>query len=142
MNEYTERLHGDYLKIYHQLEMISENFSFFLNDDDYFKISMLNDALDLLLEAESHHKDVKLIFGDDLSQYVYERYKECMTHQFSYSIMAISFVIILMIMNSMFPNLFSFHYLETEYYIFFCFLLSLKDYTGSIIFFVFISYLN
>lgn len=112
------QLHDEYLQTYQKIELLCHNLSFFMNDDGYFQITMQDEALDLLLEAQAHQQPVEYVFGDNLQTFIYERYKECLYYDFSYGYMGIIFVFLLYFMDMIFPQLFLYHYVETEYYMF------------------------
>lgn len=119
--ELKNQLHDKYLQTYQKIELLCRNLSFFMNNDDYFQVTMQEDALDLLLEAQTHQQPVEYVFGDNLCLSIYERYKECLYYSFSYGNFAIIFITMLYFMDLAFPRLFLYHYIETEYYVFMLF---------------------
>ena len=69
MEKYEKQLTGEYLEKYEEIEALCQNFSFFMNDDDYYKIVILNETLDLLLEAQQHHLPVSYVLGHDFQMF-------------------------------------------------------------------------
>lgn len=118
MEKYEKQLTGEYLEKYEEIEALCQNLSFFMNDDDYYKIVILNETLDLLLEAQQHHQPVSYVLGHDLQKFIYLRYKECSQYSFSYGNMGIIFFGVFCLFKYLFPNAFTYHLMETEYYVF------------------------
>lgn len=114
---YERKLKGKYLDAYDYIKIICKNLTFFMNDDEYFEIAICEDSLDLLLEAQGHNQPVDYVLGKDLQKNIYLRCKEYSQYSFSFTNMAIVFIFLLMLFNYMFPNAFSFHYMEIEYYV-------------------------
>lgn len=55
------QLHDEYLQTYQKIELLCHNLSFFMNDDGYFQITMQDEALDLLCEAQVHQQPVEYV---------------------------------------------------------------------------------
>ncbi len=112
------KLVGHYLETYEEIKGLCHNLSFFMNDDGYYQITILDETLDLLLEAQSHHQPVEYVIGDNLQKFMSLRYKECSQYQFSYGLMGIIFCILFFGLDYLFPNAFLYPYMETKYFIF------------------------
>lgn len=112
------KLEGCYLETYEEIKGLCLNLSFFMNDDGYYQITILDETLDLLLEAQIHHQPVEYVIGNDLQKYMTLRYKECSQYQFSYGLMAMIFCALFLGLDYFFPNAFLYSYMETKYFIF------------------------
>lgn len=115
--ELVAKLDGEYAKIYEKIAVLCHNLSFFMDDSDYFKIDILDETLDLLLEAKVNNQPVEVIFGNDLYQFITNRYKLCYDYSYSYFIFFIVLFVINRIINNTLGSVSSFYQIGIEYYL-------------------------
>lgn len=115
--ELVEKLDGEYAKTYKKIAVLCQNLSFFMDDSDYFKIDILDETLDLLLEAKENNQPVEVIFGNDLYRFIINRYKLCYDYSYSYFTFFMVLFVINRVINNILGSVSSFYQIGIEYYL-------------------------